>query len=727
MSVFQANAEEKQSFERFTGELTALTDRLRDAASEDDIRKLTRLRENFDRKTADFFRENRKLNIGVMGQVKAGKSSFLNTLLFDGAAVLPKASTPKTATLTKMEYGEENAICIEYYSREDWDAMQRNAAVDAEDEIFASARELVEMARRSGIDAEDCIARGAEELRFGSHEELAARLNDYVGENGRYTPLVKSVTLRISKEEFRELSIVDTPGLNDPIVSRTLRTKEFMELCDVVFFLSQSGGFLDKSDWELLSAQLPQKGVKRLSLVASKCDSALRDVLRKAGPDDDIFGGDPNTADNLPAARALIEKKLRSRARSKVDEFVRELRGRDRPETLIRVVEECREPLIVSAMAHNMANKPEGDYDDEERNVYAALSRFSDDLRAELPRVGNIEAVRAVYSAVVAEKERILAEKAAGFVPAARAELRGLLEASFEKARRVRAALTEGDRAELLKQKEELGKQINGIKADIKESIGEWNARIEAKRSETRQELRTATQKYQSIEERAKTVTKWDSYEEPAGGILGFLDFLGLFSKTVSYSYEETTRYLVAADAVDNIRSFVLDGESEIEKLFTDAINTREMRRKLLDVVTKNFDMSDEKYDAALFRLTVEETINRIEFPAVGVDCSAAVNQIASRFSGEVTDSAGKEQLREALSNAVAQAFEALGSQMERSVSAFKKSLNDIGDSLQGDLLESINAEFDDIAARFQNKEKELEKLDRRIGLLEKELEGMRA
>jgi len=33
-----------------------------------------------------------------MGQVKAGKSSFLNALLFEGCEVLPVAATPKPPT-----------------------------------------------------------------------------------------------------------------------------------------------------------------------------------------------------------------------------------------------------------------------------------------------------------------------------------------------------------------------------------------------------------------------------------------------------------------------------------------------------------------------------------------------------------------------------------------------------------------------------------------------------
>ena len=95
---------DSQKFEEFFQELEAMRGRLASLAPEGDRKELERLAMNFERKTEDFYRENRKLNIGVVGQVKAGKSSFLNTLLFGGREILPKASTPKTATLTKMEY-----------------------------------------------------------------------------------------------------------------------------------------------------------------------------------------------------------------------------------------------------------------------------------------------------------------------------------------------------------------------------------------------------------------------------------------------------------------------------------------------------------------------------------------------------------------------------------------------------------------------------------------------
>lgn len=334
MAVF---TEDNKEFQTFIDNTNAIITEVTGHEKKEDISELQRLVSNFKKKTEDFYRTDRMLNIGVIGQVKAGKSTFLNTLLFDGKEVLPKAPTPKTATLTKMEYSDKNIIQIEYYSKEEWEVLEENACVDLEDEIYTSAREIIEMVRRNGVDPVPYLEKGKDILEYESYDALVSGLNNYVGEDGKYTPIVKAVTLYLNKEEFKGLSIVDTPGLNDPIASRTIRTKEFMEVCDVVFFLSPSTGFLDKSDWILLSSQLPQKGVKKLVLIASRYDSGVRDVLRKQ-EEDDIFGDDENTTDNVPKACRIVKKKLTKRAKAKVEEFVEDLEARESSPELIEVI-----------------------------------------------------------------------------------------------------------------------------------------------------------------------------------------------------------------------------------------------------------------------------------------------------------------------------------------------------------------------------------------------------
>lgn len=694
MNIFNVNNTE---FQDFVDNVEAIITNVSVRAKDDDIAGLQKLIKNFQIKTEDFYRENRKLNIGVVGQVKAGKSSFLNTLLFGGNEILPKASTPKTATLTKMEYSEENIIQIEYYSLDEWEVLEDNAVVDLDDEIYTSAREIVDMVKRNGVNPHQYLEKGFDRIEFESYEELITSLNDYVGEDGKFTPIVKAVTLFLNKEEFRGLSIVDTPGLNDPIASRTIRTKEFMEVCDVVFFLSQSGSFLDKSDWILLSSQLPQKGVKKLVLVASKYDSGIRDILR-AQDDDDVFGEDENTADNIPKACKIIKKKLKKRAKSKVEEFVKDLEMRGSSPELIEVIRQCADPIMVSSLAYNMTGKSQSEYSSEENNIYSALKQFSDDMDEDLKLLGNFDEVKNLFGEVVSEKEAILAAKAKSFIPNATEELKNLLSSYLEKTKKRIQVLESNDREQLLEQKKIIETQMGSIKADIASVFGEFNAKLESEKLNGIRELRDASRDYLNIKERTGSVTRTGSYT--TGHFF--------WKKTHVYTYEEHYSYCIAADAIENLRKYGLDASNQVEEVFSEAIQIKEIKRRLLNVVVNNFDMGSEKYDSSLFRIMVEETVSAIEFPIFDIDISDAMNNIAGKFNGELTSASQKTELSTALSKAISRIYEELCKKLDDAVKKFKGEMSEIGQKVEDSLLTNITKEFEDLLNQCDHKDKEI-------------------
>ncbi|GAA8697548.1 hypothetical protein HpDR86_08100 [Helicobacter pylori] len=63
--------------------------------------------------------EDRDLKVGIIGCVKAGKSSLLNALIFEGVEVLPKAATPMTASLTILKYANTLSAEVGFYSPKD--------------------------------------------------------------------------------------------------------------------------------------------------------------------------------------------------------------------------------------------------------------------------------------------------------------------------------------------------------------------------------------------------------------------------------------------------------------------------------------------------------------------------------------------------------------------------------------------------------------------------------
>lgn len=69
--------------------------------------------------------QSRMLKIGIIGRVKAGKSSLLNALLFNGENILPKAATPMTAALTIMQYGDSVRAEVDFFSQQDIEEIQK--------------------------------------------------------------------------------------------------------------------------------------------------------------------------------------------------------------------------------------------------------------------------------------------------------------------------------------------------------------------------------------------------------------------------------------------------------------------------------------------------------------------------------------------------------------------------------------------------------------------------
>lgn len=721
MAVF---TEDNKEFQTFIDNTNAIITEVTGHAKKEDIRELQRLVSNFKKKTEDFYRTDRMLNIGVIGQVKAGKSTFLNTLLFDGKEVLPKAPTPKTATLTKMEYSDKNIIQIEYYSKEEWEVLEENACVDLEDEIYTSAREIIEMVRRNGVDPVPYLEKGKDILEYESYDALVSGLNNYVGEDGKYTPIVKAVTLYLNKEEFKGLSIVDTPGLNDPIASRTIRTKEFMEVCDVVFFLSPSTGFLDKSDWVLLSSQLPQKGVKKLVLIASRYDSGVRDVLRKQ-EEDDIFGDDENTTDNVPKACRIVKKKLTKRAKAKVEEFVGDLEARESSPELIEVIRQCAKPIMISSLAYNMIGKAESEFTKEEKNMYSAIRQFSTDMDSDLNLLGNFDEVKALFREVVTEKEHIFEAKAKGFIPDAVEELSNLL-LSYQDKTNQRIKLLEGNEKEqLLEQKKLIESQMNNIKADIAAVFGELNAKIESEKAVGIRELRDSSKDYLNIRERTGTETVHESHT--VSDSTWYKPWTWGKSHIEHYTYEEHYSYCIAADAIENLKKYALEASNQVEKVFSEALQMKEVKRKLLNVVVNNFDMGSEKYDSSLFRIMVEETISRIEFPVFDMDISDAMSGIAGKFNGELTSAQEKTELSTALSKAISNIYGELCDRLEKEVKTFEIKMSAISQKVEESLLNNITEEFGNLISQCENKENEIAAYKEYAAILEKKLAELKA
>ena len=457
--------------------------------------------------------DHRLLRIGIVGRVKAGKSTLINALFFNGKSVLPKAATPMTAALTVLSYGDKLSAEADFFSEDDIRDIKQNhdkyiSELDirykkiqeeltgykekevkekraefrisyklTEEEIEevnseAKAKALGEMkeqiALTAAYDQYNIIQRSKianvsslkSKILIPSDtlSSLSEELLDYVGADGKYMPFTKSATLTVPDESLKDIEIIDTPGINDPVQSREARTRELLKNCDVVLVVTPGAQFMNTSDTELMDRVTMREGIRDIYIVASQVDTEL---IGSIGRDCDW---------NLHKALSSISNKLSN----KMHETLIQLKM-DSPE-----VGDCYDQLIdgsnstvllTSAIAKTILgyvkrNKKEWN-DDGAKVVWHNLKRaysnyFTDtDIKSSnsnLEKLANISGVRDIIGSIRDKKTTILANRRDDYIKSKmnslndyHKELKTFIDVKIEN-------ISNGDAAELQKQRRGLKK-----------------------------------------------------------------------------------------------------------------------------------------------------------------------------------------------------------------------------------------------------------------------------
>lgn len=267
----------------------------------DELLKSGRVDEQFVNRFYSSF-EQPTVQIGVVGKMKAGKSALINAVIF-GGDVLPSSEEPTTVTLTKISYGESNISTVEFLSETDIEAIRRVVSYDGEDENQITQKE----------NAENILESFPENYKEFVGKTIENIPNDdlpiYVAADGKYCSLVKSVSMQINNIDIKGITIIDTPGFNDPVISRGETTKQFLTECHVVLFVHNSDGY-DETDAALLANQIEYAGISCLIDVFNKMDTRKKLLISEWNNKVEDFKEDRNeyfSEENHPKSYSLIK------------------------------------------------------------------------------------------------------------------------------------------------------------------------------------------------------------------------------------------------------------------------------------------------------------------------------------------------------------------------------------------------------------------------------------
>lgn len=430
------------------------------------------------------------LQIGIVGQVKAGKSSFLNSLFFNGENILPKASTPMTAGLTILEYAEKNTFEVEYFNEKDWsifvnqdeeynkrkqeviannpDAPEIIIRKEIENRTSEKIRSAHEMVSACSSKAKQKIGSKNDNMEFFDLDDLQNVLEQYVGANGEYTSVVKSLYIKMNDDRLKGLRIVDTPGVNDPVVSRENRTRTFLHSCHGVFLLSASTDFLGSGDVGFLNSRIGGSGIGAVVLLASKFDSVLQDVGAEREMKQQEKGYLVDTAE-------MQTKKFKRRLRELSDTIDEKLRGRIKLDT-------------TAGIGYSIAHKPSSKWDNIEKQVVQQMRRYypdyfssDEEICETFEQLANISDIKEKYldGVFMDNKDSIIVEKVQEFFKNNKKEISEIIERILNDYKVRKEQLNQTTIAEIQKQKEMQSKLFDGLKSTFAAIFNNFSRNIQ--------------------------------------------------------------------------------------------------------------------------------------------------------------------------------------------------------------------------------------------------------
>jgi predicted GTPase len=240
----------------------------------DEVKEEVSTNENFkvELEETKSYLNNQKFSIGITGVMNAGKSTMLNALM--GREILGSAVVPETANLTIVKHNKTEKAKVYYWNKNEWSRIE-NSAKELE-----SMRDYV--AETQKIFGDELNSYIKEESRYDEVEIKDLSLYTSAEASGKKCNLVKYVELGSDLNFLKDgIEIVDTPGLDDPVIQREEITKEYLAQCDMMLHLMNVSQSATLKDVEFIIDALLYQNISKLLVVITRADTVSKEQLEE--------------------------------------------------------------------------------------------------------------------------------------------------------------------------------------------------------------------------------------------------------------------------------------------------------------------------------------------------------------------------------------------------------------------------------------------------------------
>lgn len=575
--------------------------------------------------------EGRIFKLGIVGQMKTGKSSFLNEYLF-GEEILPTAATPMTAALTLIKYSDENKAEIEFYNRDDWSSIEEKNK-EYEKEYNKALEEAKEEAEKKGkvfnkerfkFEDVDSILKGSHEIyknfkenglnknslgeiktiKINDKKNILEDLKEYVGSKGKYTPLVKMTTLYINDDRIKDYIIVDTPGTNDPIISRGQKTKEFLGKCDYIVFLSYSSQFLDNNDNAYIKEQLPSEGIRDILILASKFDNQLSQESVFEDADGDI--------------KVAYEEEKRKLSR-KLNRWSEEFKKDKNPLDLSKSELEFQSTMLyriyknfdnLSGTEKEIFDRLKDDYDN---------SIFTKELLKDL---SGMPAVERKISNILLRKEEIMKNGIKDLLDGKRDSLSKILEKIRKGFEERKFELSDVGIKDVENKINNLQEKISLLSSEIKNSVRTERENFDKKLKDEISKISNTKDRYSSLQKQSRSYTEEVDVEK------GWFSGLKFWPHTETKTVRRNETFINIQDSIEQIISFAQDASERIEINSERLISKNVVKKAMRDGIIELFELEDRPKVVSV----IDNYIQKIAIPKINFDVNKYRDIVLSKY-----------------------------------------------------------------------------------------------